>query len=170
MQEEAFKRRFAETYKSRYSGAQPTNFTALDFVGALGCVGEALLYSKLFLPDLVEIDGMILLSDFVEDAGGTQAVRELFERFGNASEVERTLNHFQVNLNFPNRLAENHDGDEYALAKELANAWTLWLRKNYPGRTFVVRVLNEKGEASVCFHQTSEEMGSAATAVPTLVE
>lgn len=56
MDDAQFKTRFEGEYRARYEGASPTGFTVLDYVGALGSVSGALLYTKLFLPDFVEVD------------------------------------------------------------------------------------------------------------------
>jgi len=151
MKEEAFRVRFTESYRSRYNGADPAKFSGLDFVGALGCTSEALLYSRLFLPNLMEIDGMIFLSDSVD--GGPDGVRDLHERYGHGLQVEKTLNYFQINLNFPNRVSENMEGDDRLLAEQLADSWALRLQHTYPGREFVMEILDDDGEAAVSFHQ-----------------
>jgi len=154
MDEQAFSIRFAKSYQSQYNGEEPTNFTSLDFVGSLGCISDALLYSKLFLPDLIEIEGMVLLKDFVEDAGGPESVRQLLaEGGGDPTTLEKRVNCLQINLSFPVRRPQDIAGDDHLLARELATSWTLILQKNYPDRRFMAQVLDEDGEASVYFYQ-----------------
>jgi hypothetical protein len=154
MDEQAFKDRFESTYRARYEGQTPTNFTSLDFISALGSISSALLYSKLFLPEFSEVDGMVFLKDLLDDAGGSEGVKQLLIKLGNDSIlVEKAINCVQINLSFPTRVREDIDGDDRLLAEELANAWRVVLRDRYPSRQFVLEVLDEDGEATIRFHQ-----------------
>jgi hypothetical protein len=119
MDDKTFISRFERNYRSKYEGALPNAFTALDFVGALGSVQEALLYSRLFLPEFVEMDGMVFLKDSAEDYGGLEGIRELLQEYGDPRTVEKTLNNFIIDLNFPNRLEESISGDDRLLAEQL---------------------------------------------------
>ena len=153
MDDATFKARFDGDYRARYEGASPTDFTALDFVGALGSVGDALLYARLFLPEFAEVDGMVFLKDTVDDAGGPEGIRKSRDQFANQRDCERSLNLFQIYLNFPNHLRESVEGDDRLLAEQLVNAWALRLRQLYPTRKFHVSVIEEDAETSVSFYQ-----------------
>jgi hypothetical protein len=67
MDDKKFRARFERPYRVKNDGADPAGFTALDFVGALGSVGNALLYSRLFWPEFIEVDGMVFIKDYVDD-------------------------------------------------------------------------------------------------------
>lgn len=153
MDDNVFAARFARDYRAMYEGASPTDFTALDFVGALGSVSGALLYARLFLPEFVEVDGMVFLKETVAEAGGPEGIRRLRSEAADSHDVEKRLNSFHINLNFPNRLKDNSEEDDRLLAEQLADMWGLRLQQLYPARRFEVRVVDEDGEASVCFHQ-----------------
>ena len=66
-------------------------------------------------------------------------------------DFEESLNSFDINLNLPNRVKNNIDGDDRLLANSLATMWKLRLQQLYPTRRFVVRVLDD--EVSVSFYQ-----------------
>lgn len=155
MDDKAFAVRFESDYRSMYDGASPTEFTALDFVGALGSISGALLYSKLFSPDFVECDGMIFIKDLLEDLGKDGVVK-LYQQYTDRRDVEKQVNHFNLTLNLPNRLNENEPGDDRRLADQLAKMWSLQLHQKYSGRLFDVRVFEKDGEAIVSFHQLAD--------------
>lgn len=164
MDDSTFMTRFYPAYRSAYDGALPTGFTALDFVGALGSVSGALLYSRLLLPEFVEVDGMILLKDVVDDLGGPQGVRARRPQYPDAISLEQELNTFCINLNFPNSLKDSVEGDDRLLAEQLALAWKSRLCQVYPNREFATGVIEEEGEASVFFHQLPERNRNAGAA------
>ena len=157
MNDKTFMARFDSDYRAAYDGASPENFNALDFVSALGSVSGALLYSRLFLPEFVEVDGMILLKESIEDAGGSEGAKDLYRQYGSKGKVEQALNAFYINLNFPNHLNTNAPGDDRLLAEQLAVTWSLRLRQLYPDRAFIVRQFEEDGEAGVLFCQANLE-------------
>jgi len=130
MNDETFSARFESEYRNMYS-ASPEKFTALDYVGALGSIREALLYSRLFLPEFIEVDGMVFLQDIFEDAGGQDAIRKLHGRYGDKRKVEESLNSFDLKLNLPNQLGKNAPDDDRMLAEQLAVAWRLRLQQLY---------------------------------------
>ncbi|MEI9814646.1 MAG: hypothetical protein WDO18_19275 [Acidobacteriota bacterium] len=148
----SFKAQFDGHYRKLYSTA-PEAFTNLDFIGALGSVHDALLYSKLFVPDFIEIDDMVFLADVLTDSGGEPEVKRLLKDLRDPREVEATLNYFDLALNLPNRLNEMVDGDDRLLAGQIATAWRSRLRDLYPTKTFFVNVDAQDGAIAVVFHQ-----------------
>ena len=153
METSDFRTRFELLYRSQYDGAEPTDFTPLDFVGALGSIGNALLYSKLFLPDFIEVDGSVFIKDFVDDLGGPDGVRRLRSKIGGGRVLERAINSFDINLNLPNRLNENSEGDDLLLAYQLAKMWGLRLRELYADRRFHVWVEDADCPPTVIFNE-----------------
>jgi hypothetical protein len=148
-----FKARFERQYRVKYDGADPVGFTALDFVGALGSVGNALLYSRLFWPEFIDIDGMVFLKDCVDDLGGPEGIRKMRSDLGRGQSLEKSINNFDVNLGFPNHPEENAEGDDLLLANQLAKLWSLRLRQQYPHRSFQVEVNEDNGSPCVCFFE-----------------
>ena len=153
MDDNLFRARFERRYRAEYDDAVPADFTALDFVGALGSIGTALLYSRLFCPEFIEVDGMVFLKDFVEDLGGPEGIRGLRDDSGGGQHIEKSINNFDVNLNFPNHPEHNADGDDLVLANRLATMWSLRLQQLYPKRSFHVEVIDDNGSPCVSFFQ-----------------
>ena len=152
MKEDTFRAQFEHDYRAMYDAA-PNDFTDLDYVGALGSIHGALLYSRILLPEFIECKGMVFLRDVFEDAGGEAAINRLYAEYGDRRKVEQSLNCFDLTLNFPNQLASNRAGDAQLLAQQLATAWRLQLQATYPERAFVVSVFDEVGEVGVIFCQ-----------------
>jgi hypothetical protein len=152
MDDKMFTDRFEADYRAKYQ-VLPKAFTALDFVGALGSIHGALLYSRLFLPRFVEVDGFVFLQDVVADEGGEGGIRKLIQDCGDGYEVEKSLNSFDLTLNLPNHLLENAAGDDLLLAEQLATLWLLRLQSLYPAKDFFVGVFSDDGETGVFFHQ-----------------
>ncbi len=153
MDDNLFKARFERQYRANYDGADPAGFTALDFVGALGSVGNALLYSRLFWPEFIEVDGMVFLKDFVDDLGGPEGIRKMRDDPGRGQSVQESINNFDVNLSFPNHPEENAEGDDLLLANQLAKMWSLRLQQLYPHRSFQVEANEDDGSPCVRFFE-----------------
>jgi hypothetical protein len=148
-----FRARFERQYRAIYDGADPAGFTALDFAGALGSVGNALLYSRLFWPEFIEVDGMVFLKDFADDLGGPDGIRKMRNDLGGEQSFEKSINNFDVNLSFPNHPEENAAGDDLLLANQLAKMWSLRLRQLYAPRRFHVEVNEDNGSPCVSFYE-----------------
>lgn len=153
MDDKLFRARFEGQYRAKYDGADPAGFTALDFVGALGSIGNALLYSRLFWPEFIEVDGVVFLKDFVDDLGGPDAIRKMRVDLRGEQSIEKSVNNFDVNLSFPNHPEENAEGDDLLLANQLANMWSLRLQQLYTHRRFHVEVTEDNGSPCVSFYE-----------------
>jgi hypothetical protein len=151
MDDKKFRARFEGPYRVKNNGVDPAGFTALDFVGALGSVGNALLYSRLFWPEFVEVDGMVFIKDYVDDLGGADVIRKMRDDIGEGQSIEKNINNFDVNLNFPNHPEENAEGDDLLLAKQLAKMWSMRLQHLYTRRRFRVEVNGDNGSPCVSF-------------------
>ncbi len=153
MDDNLFRARFEKRYRAKYDAADPAEFTALDFVGALGSVSDALLYSRLFWPEFVELDGNVFLKDFVDDLGGPDRVRKMRDTLGGGQSIEKSINNFDINLSFPNDLEKNAEGDDLLLANQLARMWSLQLRQLYTDRKFHVEITEDNGSPCVSFFE-----------------
>ena len=153
MDDNLFRVRFERQYRAKYDGADPAGFTALDLVGALGSVGNALLYSRLFWPEFIEVDGMVFLKDFADDLGGPDGIRKMRSDLGGEQSIEKSVNNFDVNLSFPNHPEENAEGDDLLLANQLAKMWSLRLQQLYTTRRFRVEVNEDNGSPCVYFFE-----------------
>jgi hypothetical protein len=150
---------FIARFREVYSDQNTTGFDALDFVSAFGTPLDALLYSRLFLPNFEEVDGMIFLE-------GTIATDEDKDRLANASsqyrsrdEIEKAFNLIDVPFMLFSRGRENaNERDLMFLADQIRTMWSLRLKQLYPTREFVVEVWDAAktgSEIGVVFYQTA---------------
>src|SRR5215475_8542229 len=81
-----------------YAEEEPTNFNALDYVYVFGSPLQALMYSKLFWPEFIEIEDMVFLKDRIED--DRSAVLKVLEQYeGNRPKTEQDFNLLEVPSN-----------------------------------------------------------------------
>ncbi len=135
-----------------------TNFDVLDFVAAFGSPLEALMYSRLFWPEFVEVAGMIFLKGSVEDEEDRRRLADALKRYGgDRARTEQAFNLVEVpSLLFTTRKGETTEDEDRWLAQRLAVMWRACLRHGYPDRDFVVEVLDPEetgGEVGVIFYQ-----------------
>jgi hypothetical protein len=113
---------------------------------------SALLYSTIFFPDFIEVDGSIILRDNVHDAenqfrsGKAEAQMTL-------AALEAAFNSVEVGYIFSTRPISDSDTDtsplERKLAEIIAYSWKLKLKDLYPSRVFSVSVLTAEESGSV---------------------
>jgi hypothetical protein len=113
---------------------------------------SALLYSTIFFPEFIEVDGSILLKNNVPDvetrfrSGGAESNLSL-------AESEASFNSVEVGYIFSTRPISSFDTDtsalEQKLAKIIADAWRCRLKDLYPSRIFSVSVLTPEQSGSV---------------------
>ena len=124
-----------------------------DLVHQYGDMISALLYSTIFFPEFIEVDGSILLKNNVSDvetrfrSGGAELNLSL-------AESEASFNSIEVAYLFSNRRSAIDDTDcsdaiEQKLAKIIADAWRCRLEDLYPSRIFSVSVLTPEESGSV---------------------
>jgi|SRR5215208_3307734 len=130
-----------------YTDLDTTNFDVLDFVAAFGSPLQALLYSRLFWPEFVEIDGMVFLKESMEEEDDRRRLAEALEHYGgDLTRTEQAFNLVEVpSMLFTGYEALNETTEEENLwlAQRLAEIWRACLIHRYPGRDFVVEVLEE---------------------------
>ncbi|HEU4539989.1 MAG TPA: hypothetical protein VFR23_02575, partial [Jiangellaceae bacterium] len=85
-----------------------TGFTVLDFLYAAGSPIDALLYARLFWPELLEVDGAVLLASSVEDEADLARVRSSLRERGPV-ETERRYNLRELSDLFGHGLGEIDD-------------------------------------------------------------
>src|SRR5262245_41627376 len=80
-----------------YTEEDTTNFNVLDYVYAVGSPLQALMYSKLFWPEFIEIEDMVFLKDRIEDEDDRRAVLKVLEQHeGNQRKTEQAFNLFEI--------------------------------------------------------------------------
>ncbi len=123
-----------------------------EYVAAVGNAAGALLYSVMYCPPLMEIDGMVLqaIQTTMEPEEYPEAVRRALEDLGgDHRQVESSFNLVYVKRMFNPDRRDTTDDEEMLLAEVLAEAWRAWLHWKYPGRSFVVEVLNKEETGDV---------------------
>ena len=92
------------------------------FIYAAGSPVDALLYSRLFWPELLEVDGAVLLRDGVEDEDDLARVRASVRERGPV-ETERRFNLRELSDLFGKGLGEIDDDQAEMLLARLAEMW-----------------------------------------------
>jgi hypothetical protein len=123
-------------------------FTLDDYMHACGRASDALLYVALFCPPLIELDGSVLLLRSVEDQADRNRFLEYKASKGRRA-AETSFNFVEVPYLFgPQRRALSED-DDHIIAEAIAASWRAWLPAQYPGRSFVVELLEPEQTGSV---------------------
>ena len=134
-----------------------TGFNLFDFLHTEGCGLDALLYSRLFWPEFVEMNQMVFLKETFEDEDDWRRLAEAFEHYGkDYRKTEQSFNLVEIPSLFGRRVGETTDEDDHWLAERLAEMWSYRLQVLYPHRHFVVEVLEPEqtgGEVAVIFYQ-----------------
>jgi hypothetical protein len=117
-----------------------TKFGVFDFLGAFGSPLEAMAYSKLFWPDCIDIDGMVIRKDVIEDEADLKRIRDVLQRWnGDIAKTEYTFNRLEVPCGvFGKRAGESTSKLDDELAQILAEMWRARLMQLYPDRKFMV--------------------------------
>jgi hypothetical protein len=142
--------------KRLHSDQDTTNFTVLDFLGAFGSPVEATAYAKLFWPDFVEVDGMLLRSDVIEDESDVERARDALQKWnGDLEKTECSFNRLEVPSGiFGKRAGVSSDTTDDQLAQLLVEMWGARLCQTYSDRKFSVKLERvPNGDRSVTFCQ-----------------
>jgi len=156
MKEEELLEKLREVYST--TDIDSSSFDLRDMIYAFGSPLEALMYSGLFWPELVEIDGMVFLKGTIEDEEDRRRLKEVFEQHnGDIAKTEEDFNLVEVPSDFFGRGAgKTTEEEDHLLAERLAEMWRARLNLLYPGREFVVEVLKPEetgGEVGIVFFQ-----------------
>ena len=144
------------TLRRRFSDRDTTGFRVLDFIYAAGSPVDALLYSSLFWPELLEVDGAILLRATVEDDEDLARIRTLVRELGPV-EAERRFNLWEFSDLFGNGLDDIGDDEAELLMTRIAEMWRCRLHTRFPGRRFAVELLASEdtgGDIAIVFYQS----------------
>lgn len=137
------------------SYSNPGDYDVDDFLYSYGVCIDALLYSSLFTPELIEIDSSVLLKSRVSNKEAIEEFRKSNkEGKSDLSQIESNFNWIEVGSIFANR--ESSEEEDVLLATKIRDAWEAWLRYLYPNRRFIVRIIppEETGETiGVGFHE-----------------
>lgn len=116
-----------------------------DWLHAVGRGGEALLYSILFMPELVLVSGSVLLAwGLPDEASRTRFLEALAEGNKSREELEASFNFVEIGYLFDAPGRDTSDKEDELLAELIRKAWEGWLKVSYPDRRFKVEVLSEE--------------------------
>ncbi len=136
----------------RFYKGDNRGFDALDYIFKYESPIRALLFSKLFWPDLIEIQNGVFLSSAIEDACDRKRLQRCFENPNwSMKSTERSFNLLDWEMLFGKFILDTSDDEGYELLVVLKYCWEACLNYNYPNRNFVVEI--DKGDLSITFFQ-----------------
>ncbi|THJ24624.1 MAG: hypothetical protein CAF45_005485 [Nitrospira sp. CG24E] len=119
------------------------------------------IYSQLFWPEFVEIDGMVFLQDTIEDSEDRKRLNEALLRYrGDKTKAEQAFNLVEIPSLFGKSSLETTDQEDVFLADRLIEMWRCRLKIVFPNREFLIRMVSAKetgGELAVMFHTIRSE-------------
>lgn len=149
---------FTQRLKTKYCDRDCTNFNISDFVFAVGSPLEAIMYSRLFWPDFVEVDGMIFINEMMADEEDRLRLSQVVVRHGgDRREAEKSFNLYEVPSDIFGKAAQEAGPEESRfIASLLCEMWSARLAQLYPHRRFCVEVWEPTttgGDVGVVFYQ-----------------
>jgi hypothetical protein len=121
---------------------QNFNVFVFDLIYAEGSPLLAFLYSRLFWPDFVEIDGMVFLKETMEDSDDLRRLREAFDHYGHdLTQTEQAFNLIEVEDLFGKRRVETSEDEDRDLLERLRQMWLARLTQIFPTRRFRVELV-----------------------------
>ncbi len=145
---------------SRYPEEKESGLGVLDFVWRRGSVLDALMYSFLFWPELVEYQNMIFVN--AQRKGRSkpepEQIRAALVKMRNPWRVEESFNLFELPYDLFGNAGDTTDEQVEFLAVRLAELWRAKLAKDFPNRRFEVKVLSPEetgGDLGITFYQVA---------------
>jgi hypothetical protein len=124
-----------------------------DILNQFGDMVSALLYSTIFFPEFVEVNGSVFLKDNAPDAEeplhNDRLTLAEVEASYNSIEVAYLFSNIHVALGLSYETTYDAEAVEIKLAHIIADAWADRLKRLYPSRVFKVSVLTPEESGSV---------------------
>ncbi|MBI1321713.1 hypothetical protein GC170_00795 [bacterium] len=127
--------------KRLHADQDTTNFGVYDFISAFGTPLEAVMYSKLFWPDFIEIEGMVIRSEVIEDESDRSRIINSLQLCNyEAQEVEYSYNRMDIPYGIfaTRRALECSDSIMGEMLKTLVDMWASRLSQLFQDRRFKV--------------------------------
>ena len=113
-----------------------------DLVYQFGDIHQALLLFPIFFPNLIEVEGHVVLEQYIDAEGGKSRLKELLANGERGTrEVLSGYRWLEVAAQF-SLLGSVNDDDIEALANLMAKSWLTHLRSCYPGGNWSTRILS----------------------------
>jgi hypothetical protein len=127
------------TALEQYYGAGE-NFEAEDYLYSRGNPRDAILYSSLFMPEFVELKGLVLLKWVVSDEATARISDEDLKTASGRQRIEKEFNWLEV----PYLFSDTGIDDEgiKLLATNLCESWRAWLKYKFPQKRFHVGLID----------------------------
>jgi hypothetical protein len=142
--------------RSHYSDEDKGDFDAVDLIWRHGSVIEAIMYSKLFWPEVTETLGFVLLKDRIDTEEAKTRLSKAISEKMDLSELEESFNLIELPSDVFSRTEDATDEQVEHLAACLVEMWQAKLQLAYPNRAFLVRVLSPNetgGDVGITFCQ-----------------
>lgn len=130
-----------------YSNDQHLNFNFEDYVHNYGNVQDALLYSTLFMPELMLFENSVVLRENIDNIESQFRFQEA-KKNKSLIEIESSFNFIEVGYVFSPDGRPKNELEETLLAYRIRDAWEGWLKIQFPNRTFVVEILTPEKTGS----------------------
>jgi hypothetical protein len=135
------KRSLLAKLRARSSEPSGLPLNCMDYVHAVGSPLDAWLYSEFLWPEFIEINGMIFLSDTVEDAEDIHRIDKALVLYGDDRvRTQRSFNTFPVDEMFGPRTGDTTPREDGFLATKIAGLWKARLRQLFPAWRISVSV------------------------------
>ncbi len=120
-----------------------------DCLYKYGTGSLALLYSVLFLPELIVVDDSVLLRKNLKEKVDLKRFLEAKQNGIMSIQVlEASFNFIEVGYLFNTEGRDTSDSDDLILAYRIRDAWQGWLNFNFPERKFIIEVLKPEETGS----------------------
>ncbi len=141
---------------SYYFDSERGSFSENKFrlLASFGDIAHALLYAEFFSPELIEVEGSIILANYIQGAAEKFKTAKS-ERKRPLQELEESFNLIEIGYCLSPQ-SDSNDVTEFRLAILMAEAWRGKLALQYPDRKFKVSVYNPHETGSVVgigFHE-----------------
>lgn len=147
MTDDSVEARITESLRCHHgAGLGTVPWDRVDYLHAFGNVRGALLYSTLFVPELIEVEGCVFLKDIgIYPPGGWEEVAARIRVARKTSpealkELVDSCNWVEVPYLFSDRSGSTEEDE--ALAQVIVQAWRARLKDRFPDRCFAVHVLD----------------------------
>ena len=118
-----------------------SGFSNYDYLHAFGKASNALLYSVLFLPELVEIGSSVFLKINIENERSFHDLLDKLKQQKTISEIEVSYNFIEIGYLFDCNGRDLLDDEDVLLANRIRDSCEGWLKIQYPQRKFIVEVV-----------------------------
>jgi hypothetical protein len=136
----------------KYPLPSASPFSALDFIHAVGSPLDALMYSRLLWPSFIEVEGMVFLSDAVEDVEDLARVKRVLAHYkGDKKSTQLDMNRYEIAEMFGRRTGDTTAQEDECLARIMATTWTAKLQTEFPRRIQVKVEISDGAGAAIVF-------------------